>query len=384
MLDPELAKLSEAPPEPGIYAGIDNGTGNTTGPYDVQETSRRSIPDWTREITSAPADSRLLNVQYKPPLGNPAPYASHLEGFQLGDSPGMAISSNAVSPRIAQVMPPPYRMAQSLGSPASRPRASINPSDSPEHAPKRLKLSQGESPTLIPGQLKQEQSFERPTASASIAETLSPNPGPLTPYSPFVSTPLTPGSSVASEETSLRHMTRPAAIPPQAPPELRRLSVNSLLSGPPGDGIQGIPFENHGRHYPVTDSATTTYGFDLGQPDLDTPKNDDANAITTFSPPASFNGPLFFEYASGDRTKNMAFEKDGYYSKPVPIKISKYLEPLPATILENPMNLLYFHHFLNHTARILVPHDCEKNPFRKILPQSKLTDNLCVPLLMLS
>lgn len=35
------------------------------------------------------------------------------------------------------------------------------------------------------------------------------------------------------------------------------------------------------------------------------------------------------------------------------------------------MNLLYFHHFIDHTARILVPHDCEKNPFRTILPGSK-------------
>lgn len=45
---------------------------------------------------------------------------------------------------------------------------------------------------------------------------------------------------------------------------------------------------------------------------------------------------------------------------------------LPCTqlLLENPMNLLYFHHFLNHTARILVPHDCERNPFRLILPES--------------
>jgi hypothetical protein len=35
------------------------------------------------------------------------------------------------------------------------------------------------------------------------------------------------------------------------------------------------------------------------------------------------------------------------------------------------MNLLYFHHFINCTARILVPHDCERNPFRHILPESK-------------
>lgn len=38
------------------------------------------------------------------------------------------------------------------------------------------------------------------------------------------------------------------------------------------------------------------------------------------------------------------------------------------------MNLLYFHHFLNHTARILVPHDCSANPFRNILPQMAVRD----------
>ncbi|KAL8952223.1 MAG: hypothetical protein Q9183_007402, partial [Haloplaca sp. 2 TL-2023] len=38
------------------------------------------------------------------------------------------------------------------------------------------------------------------------------------------------------------------------------------------------------------------------------------------------------------------------------------------------MNLLYFHHFLNHTARILVPHDCAANPFKNILPQMAVRD----------
>jgi hypothetical protein len=107
-------------------------------------------------------------------------------------------------------------------------------------------------------------------------------------------------------------------------------------------------------------------------PDLDTPKNDDINAIAIFSPPSGTMG-LEDENPYGNaevRGQDMAFEKGGYYTKPVPIKISKSLEPLPQLILENPMNLLYFHHFLNHTARILVPHDCEQNPFRQILPES--------------
>lgn len=40
------------------------------------------------------------------------------------------------------------------------------------------------------------------------------------------------------------------------------------------------------------------------------------------------------------------------------------------------MNMLYFHHFLNHTARILVPHDCSENPFKSILPQSRYHNNV--------
>jgi hypothetical protein len=120
----------------------------------------------------------------------------------------------------------------------------------------------------------------------------------------------------------------------------------------------------------------------MGYPDLDTPKNDDSNAIMVFSPPVSRENTMTnvksgseTDFASelgfGARSRDMAFESGGYYAKPVPIKIPQALEPLPTTLLENRMNLLYFHHFLNHTARILVPHDCEQNPFRMILPASK-------------
>jgi hypothetical protein len=120
-------------------------------------------------------------------------------------------------------------------------------------------------------------------------------------------------------------------------------------------------------------------------PDLDIPKNDDANAIMIFSPPASRENTMndngsrrqstadsdFAEqFGFGSRARDIAFEPGGYYAKPVPIKIPQALEPLPDTLLQNKMNLLYFHHFLNHTARILVPHDCEQNPFRTILPES--------------
>jgi hypothetical protein len=123
----------------------------------------------------------------------------------------------------------------------------------------------------------------------------------------------------------------------------------------------------------MPDTGFTTYGYDRGCPDLDTPKNDDMNAIDMFSPRSE---TMDYEsegtYGNAEsRAKHMAFSKGGYYAKPVPITLSKSLEPLPAFLLENPINLLYFHHFINHTARILVPHDCEQNPFRHILPESQ-------------
>jgi hypothetical protein len=138
---------------------------------------------------------------------------------------------------------------------------------------------------------------------------------------------------------------------------------------PPGDKV------GRGRQYPIADSAFTTYGYDLGLPDIDTPRNNDYSAIAIFSPQSDNMG--FDEdtpYGSAEtHGKDMAFESGGYYAKPVPIRISKSLEPLPPLLMENQMNLLYFHHFINHTARVLVNHDCERNPFREILPESKCT-----------
>ena len=118
----------------------------------------------------------------------------------------------------------------------------------------------------------------------------------------------------------------------QLPVDLRRLSVQSLLSGPPGDNTQ------QGRQYPIGDEEYTTYGYDVGLPDLDIPQNDDINAIALFSPPSGamdIDGDT--RPASAEpRAKDMAFEKGGYYAKPVPIEISKSLEPLPPVSATTP------------------------------------------------
>ena len=67
-----------------------------------------------------------------------------------------------------------------------------------------------------------------------------------------------------------------------------------------------------------------------------------------------------------------AYDSDGYYADPVEIKIPRELEPLPEHLTENPMNLLYFHHFLNHTARVLIPGKCGENALRTILAKSTI------------
>ena len=44
---------------------------------------------------------------------------------------------------------------------------------------------------------------------------------------------------------------------------------------------------------------------------------------------------------------------------------------LPDTLSKDAINFLYFHHFINHTSKLLVTHDCLNNPFKTILPQSE-------------
>ena len=268
----------------------------------------------------------------------PSPAASNFESlaFSTGNYPSIPADS-------PPSMPPPVRNS-AYSTPSNRPYT-------------------GSAESLYTSH-KQSYSAESPATS----DTYSPQPGPPTPFSPFMTMPLTPNSSVGTDDPAPR--TTSMQSDTNYIPDLRRMSVQSILAGPAADGQRGL---QHGRQYPIGDEEYTTYGYDRGLPDLDTPHNDDLNAIAIFSPPSGtmdLDGEGTYGRASELRSKDMAFEGGGYYAKPVPIKISKSLEPLPPLLLESPMNLLYFHHFLNHTARILVPHDCEKNPFRQILPES--------------
>jgi hypothetical protein len=156
--------------------------------------------------------------------------------------------------------------------------------------------------------------------------------------------------------------------------DLSRVSVQSLVNELSDTTLRQCDVElERAWQCSTTDAASTIYGYDLGLPDADTPKNEDYQAVAR---PSSTKWTVSLEhetqYSSTEpHGKEKAFGSRGYYNEPVLIRISTSLEPLPPLLMKNQMNLLYFHHFLNHTARILVPHDCERNPFRHILPESK-------------
>ncbi|EFX05317.1 c6 zinc finger domain containing protein [Grosmannia clavigera kw1407] len=189
----------------------------------------------------------------------------------------------------------------------------------------------------------------------------------------------------------------------QAASDFRRLSVSSLLSGPvdlasvstpptmsagpdspleaaAGRGEHRSSGRHNGRH--EDRHFVYYYGIDCGMRDLDLGTNDDANATSgvaidagNYEPPRDRGQPPLEEDSGHDR--------GGYYTNPVAVRIPRALGQLPPKLTENPMNMLYFHHFINHTARILVPHDDPRsNPFRTILPQMALMNDNLLSLLL--
>lgn len=162
---------------------------------------------------------------------------------------------------------------------------------------------------------------------------------------------------------------------------LRRVPVTSLLSHStelvPEEARPGYAADDKQQQGHL-DSENVNFGLDCGYPDYDLNKNDDFGAIENISSldviiRDSQSSPTSTDAATGSQMprRKPVFTAGGYYASPVEINIPRHLTPLPSTLRENPINLMYFHHFLNHTARILVPHDCEENPFISVLPSSK-------------
>lgn len=232
-----------------------------------------------------------------------------------------------------------------------------------EPASKRQRI---EHPLDVPSDNKVDMTVRKSPAVAHVGNMPTPPTSSSTPSATSTTFRLSNApSSVRSTQFAAR---RPSPANIHTCNDPRRLSVNSLLSSP-------TALESSNQMVP--------HGIDGGFPDLDIPRNEDQNVLEGVTPVSTFGS--FAEliigaseaqagFGFGLYSGDSAHSKKGYYASPVAVTIPRSLEPLPPVLLECQMNLLYFHHFLNHTARILVPHDCSENPFRIILPQSRSPD----------
>ncbi|KAL8846781.1 MAG: hypothetical protein Q9221_008146 [Calogaya cf. arnoldii] len=269
-------------------------------------------------------------------------------------------------------MPPPFQSWVSASSNHGVPREAQDDIAAAEYDYKRRRLGPGYDPVGTVFFASGSNSNSMPVPGSTVNSLSSPNAGiPPTPTA----------SSVTSDDArnrSISSTTRPS----QESPDLRRLSVKSLLSDDsPADSGNETPYIASSVNTP-----TIEYGVDRGAADLDLPRNDDAAALDGLSP--SFAHLDYFnpglgpneednqppEFGFGLYGTNSAHDQGGYYAKVVTVTIPRVLTPLPPILQDNKMNLLYFHHYINHTARILVPHDCSANPFRSILPQMAIHD----------
>ncbi|KAL4907390.1 hypothetical protein BDW74DRAFT_149067 [Aspergillus multicolor] len=134
-------------------------------------------------------------------------------------------------------------------------------------------------------------------------------------------------------------------------------------------------------------SVTDHYGMDCGRPDADLGNHDDHSAIDISDALETIKSPNASVVSSPGtlltgKEREQSHRKYNYYGSPVSINIPRYLYPLPASLLNNPINMMYFHHFLNHTAKVLVPHDCEDNPFSSVLPSMAICDENLLNLML--
>ncbi|KAK5129247.1 hypothetical protein LTR08_003712 [Meristemomyces frigidus] len=280
--------------------------------------------------------------------------------------------------RVAPLTLPPFSVTfqnSSGPAPPSPPRPAPARDEfqwSPQHSSKRVKLSPSRStphaarsPAFAVPQYPATQLDQSPASTHYTSHSISS----------IVNTPATPGSSITSGSP---YPSQPPFLNVQDPPDLRRLSVKSLLSDPSDEVERPRMSRSDSLGY-------RTYGYDHGMQDLDIPHNDDNNVVLPRSPDMRRSSAAVSEAStsSGETdAKHIAFEPGGYYAQPVAIRIPRFLEPLPNELLNNQMNLLYFHHFINHTGRIMVPHDCPENPFRGVLPQMAVRSTHLLHLLL--
>ncbi|PBP17323.1 c6 zinc finger domain containing protein [Diplocarpon rosae] len=294
-------------------------------------------------------------------LSGPEPVVSQVSESAHDDSPspkytetrspsiGESSSRSTTLPNLDnQVSSPPFFVS---------PRDDLPDVTSYEISPKRMRVRQGHDTGPFCDQSM------RPPKSGSFRGNYSPA---YIYTAGYVNSPLTPGSETG-DDIYRSYSARSSPHLSQDSSDLRRLSVNSLLSGPPGiPAPRSNPeLQDWSVQYQDTSLDSTVWGLDRGFRDLDIRKNDDTNAISGLSPMANRdhsrhtpgeNGEAdSVEFGSGMEKSSSAFASGNYYDKPVSIRIPNSFGELPEKLRENPMNILYFHHFINHTAGCVLP-----------------------------
>lgn len=125
-------------------------------------------------------------------------------------------------------------------------------------------------------------------------------------------TPMTASSQSDDGQKSLSVKLAPFTSNGGHMSEWRRLSIDSLLSGPPGmSNAMGTAGSTSREQTPLPygdpRDDIITLGVDIGRRDLDIGKNDDANAIS--------KEHISLDFGFGEQTKVAAFEKGGYYER---------------------------------------------------------------------
>lgn len=371
-IDPSIYRGDNGPTSAPLNGGFrhDDSTGFDSGAMLLENFRQRHAPQNQshRDITSAPIDPRIesLGIRGSPNFPSPGPAPLRSPGaFADNIAPPNLNYERSRTPNSASL--PPFSSISQPHSPFEPPLADFG--DQGEHQAKRMRFSPNNE-RLQPA-VEDSMLYGRDSGSSHDFNTMQSAGSNFTFNFAPPPHPLTPGNGL--DDGGFQIPQPPAPVTAQEEP--RRLSVQDLLSAPPPDDILTPQTPDS---WPGHDADTTSYGYDLGMADEDIPKNSDIEAIRVIGSPEAKrlvfpSGYFVSEGEDGDdetKDRPIAFNRGGYYAKPVAIRIPKILEPLPTKLMENPMNLLYFHHFLNHTARLLVPHDCEQNPFRNVLPQS--------------
>lgn len=153
--------------------------------------------------------------------------------------------------------------------------------------------------------------------------------------------------------------------------DMRRLSVGDLLIAPSNMQPDYIPSfsERYGSNIETFKTEDNGPQYDINGQLMD---DDDVEEIPRYDLSTTYNNN-----SNAELINPRPFFQVSRPSYTSPMSIPRRLDPLPQLLLGNPKNMMYFHHYLHFTARLLVPHDCSENPFKHILPQMAVkTDHL--------